>query len=102
MTVALIVVIEVLYRKSRREKGLFFADTLNDFTTWQNFSYNYLMTIISVLYGMVWASVDLHVKRLEPFFQLASAKGANAENSILLCYPFDFLAFVPITALSRR
>lgn len=98
----MIILIEVINQKSLRHQGLFFAETVNDFNTWENFSYNYLMTIISVLYGMAWASVDLDVKRLEPFFQLASAKGATAANSLLLCYPFDFLAFVPITAFGRR
>lgn len=51
---------------------------------------------------MAWALVDLDVKRLEPFFQLASAKGATAADSILLRYPFDFMAFAPIAAFSRR
>lgn len=60
------------------------------------------MTVISVVYGMAWALVDLDVKRLEPFFQLAGAKGATAVDSILLCYPFGFMAFVPIAAFSRR
>lgn len=101
-TIVLIAIIEVLHRKSSRDRGLFFANSLQDFTAWESFSYRYLTTVISVVYGMVWALVDLDVKRLEPFFQLASAKGATAANSILLCYPFDFLAFSPITAFSRR
>jgi hypothetical protein len=46
--------------------------------------------------------VDLDVKRLEPWFQLSVKHGTIAENSILLQYPFDFLPFVPISALRRR
>lgn len=101
-TIALIVIIEALHRKCDRDQGLFFANSLGDFTAWENFSYRYLMTVISVAYGMTWGLVDLDVKRLEPYFQLASAKGATAANSILLCYPYDFLALAPITALRRR
>lgn len=102
ITVALIVAIEALHQKSDRDRGLFFANRLGDFTVWETFSYRYLMTVISVVYGMTWALVDLDVKRLEPYFQLASAKGATAANSIMLCYPLEFLAVAPITALGRR
>lgn len=49
---------------------------------------------------MVWGSVDLNIKRLEPFYQLS--QGATAENSLLLTYPFDFMAFVPVTAAKRK
>lgn len=96
----MIVVIEILYQKSQRDKGVFFAKSLDDFTTFETFCYRYLMAVISVIYGMIWASVDLNVKRLEPFYQLA--KGATASDSLLLHYPFDFLAFVPIAAVFRR
>ena len=55
-----------------------------------------------VLYGIGWAAVDLDVKRLEPYYQLSKPGGASASNSILLHYPFDFLALVPVTAAKRR
>jgi hypothetical protein len=46
--------------------------------------------------------VDLDAKRLEPWFQLSKPEGAVAEDSLLLHYPFEFLAFVPISALRKR
>lgn len=101
-TIVLIVVIEVLHAKSNRERGLSFANSLGDFTAWETFSYRYLMTAVSVLYGMAWAVVDLDIRRLEPFFQLALPTGATGKNSILLRYPFGFLAAVPVTAFGRR
>ena len=55
-----------------------------------------------VSYGIAWAALDLDVKRLEPYFQLSEPGGASASDSILLHYPFDFLALVPITAAKRR
>ena len=58
--------------------------------------------MVIVLYGIGWAAVDLDVKRLEPYFQLSKPGGASASDSILLHYPFDFLALVPITAAKRR
>lgn len=82
--------------------GLAFASTVDDLSVAATFSYLYLPTVIAVFYSMIWSWVDLDTKRLEPWFQLSKAEGATAENSILLQYPFDFLAFVPIRAARRK
>ena len=58
--------------------------------------------MVIVLYGIGWAAVDLDVKRLEPYFQLSKPNGALASDSLLLHYPFDFLAFAPIAAAKRK
>ena len=58
--------------------------------------------MVTVLYGIGWAVVDLDVKRLEPYFQLSKPGGASASDSILLHYPFDFLLLVPLTAAKRK
>ena len=58
--------------------------------------------MVTVLYGIGWAAVDLDVKRLEPYFQLSKPGGASASDSILLHYPFDFLPLVPLTAAKRK
>ena len=58
--------------------------------------------MVIVLYGIGLAAVDLDIKRLEPYFQLSRMTGASASDSILLHYPFDFLAVVPFTAAKRR
>jgi hypothetical protein len=51
---------------------------------------------------MAWSWIDLDTKRLEPWFNLSNADGALASDSLLLQYPFEFLAFVPITAARRK
>ena len=58
--------------------------------------------MVAVLYGIGWATVDLDVKRLEPYFQLSKPGGASASDSMLLHYPFDFLPLVPVTAAKRK
>ena len=68
----------------------------------QQFTYLYLPTIIAVCGSMIWSWIDLDIKRLESFFQLSKPGGASGSDSVLLSYPVDFLAFVPITATRRR
>ncbi|KAF3927683.1 hypothetical protein ABW21_db0203401 [Orbilia brochopaga] len=68
---------------------------------WQVFVSQYMGTVASVIFGILLSLVDLDAKRLEPWFQLSKPDGATAKNSILLCYPFDFLAFVPFKAAKR-
>ena len=68
----------------------------------QIFCYRYLPQMVIVLYGIGWAAVDLDVKRLEPYFQLSKPGGASASDSILLRYPFDFMALVPVNAAKRK
>ncbi|KAK6523730.1 hypothetical protein TWF281_001702 [Arthrobotrys megalospora] len=58
-------------------------------------------TIASVIFAILLSLSDLDAKRLEPWFELSKPDGATAKNSILLCYPFDFLAFVPFKAAKR-
>lgn len=104
VTIALIAGLEVLYHRSTGKNGggLAFAATIDELSTLDMASYLYLPTTLAVVYAMVWAWVDLDVKRLEPWFQLSQSQGAVAEDSLLLSYPFDFLAFVPFAAARRR
>ncbi|KAJ6261469.1 hypothetical protein Dda_4139 [Drechslerella dactyloides] len=100
LTVLFIVAIELLFRKSQRDGTLTFAvgDGLNG---WQIFVSQYMGTVASVIFAILLSLVDLDAKRLEPWFELSKPEGAAAKNSILLCYPFDFLAFVPFKAAKR-
>lgn len=98
----LIVLLELLCRISARYHGLAFAATIDDFSIWQTFCTQYLPTVISVCFNMIWSWIDLDVKRLEPWFQMSKPQGATAEDSLLLHYAFDFLAFVPLRAARRR
>jgi len=101
VTVALIALIEYINKVSIEEKALFFAERAEDFPTGVVFCYRYLPQMIVVTLGVGWAAVDLDVKRLEPYFQLSKPEGATASNSIFLHYPFDFIAFVPISAARK-
>lgn len=82
--------------------GLAFAADVSRLPTTASFFYLYLPTVVAVVYSMLWSWVDLDAKRLEPWFQLSKPEGAIAEDSLLLHYPFEFLAFVPISALRKR
>lgn len=100
LTLSFIAVLEFLSQKSGNDGGIAFSDST--FSASTSFGYLYLPTIIAVLYSILWSWIDLDVKRLEPWFQLSKPGGAEAKDSILLHYPFDFLAFAPLKALRRR
>ena len=95
-------IIEVLHYISTRDGVLIPEHPQRGFSMAQIFYYQYLPQMVIVLYGIGWAAVDLDVKRLEPYFQLSKPGGASADDSILLHYPFDFLALVPVTAAKRK
>jgi hypothetical protein len=104
ISLSLIAILEVLYHFSKGDNGggLAFGATVGDLSATASFSYLYLPTVLAVVYSMLWNWIDLDAKRLEPWFQLSGYNGATATNSLLLHYPFEFLAFVPIRALRRR
>ncbi|KAK0130121.1 hypothetical protein ONS96_000649 [Cadophora gregata f. sp. sojae] len=105
ISIIMIAALEVLSHISSQDGnggGLVFATNVESISTAASFGYLYFPTILAVCYSMIWSWVDLDVKRLEPWFQLSKSKGAQAQNSLLLQYPFDFLPFVPLSALKRR
>lgn len=101
-TLGLIVVLQYLSWHSQADGGILFADTVNDLSTSQVFLYLYLPVVITVVYGLVWAWIDLNARRLEPYYAMARASGAKASASILLDYTSDFIAFVPLKAARHR
>jgi hypothetical protein len=101
-TGGLAIVLGILQWQNARYGALFFAPTVDGFSFSENFLYRYLPTIIIVSYGLAWSWIDLDIKRLEPWFQLAHAEGASAEESLLLQYPVDFLPLVPFKAAKLR
>lgn len=98
----LICAVQILLVRSQRDGGIIFSSDVNGLPLSQSFGYLYLPTLIAVLYSLTWSWVDLDVKRLEPYFQLSQENGASAANSLLLFYPFDFIASVPLTTIRRR
>jgi hypothetical protein len=100
VSIALIVILQLLLVLSQRNGGVLFAPNINDLPVLKTFPYLYLPTIVAVCYGFLWNWIDLDVRRIEPFFQLAKDGGATGRESLLLHYPVDFLASVPIKALN--
>ncbi|KAL8767568.1 MAG: hypothetical protein Q9209_005985 [Squamulea sp. 1 TL-2023] len=88
--------------RSRHNGGLAFTHLDQDFPLSTVFAYSYLPTLLAVLFGMFWSWVDLDTKRLEPYFQMSKPEGASSSDSLLLSYPFEFIAFAPIRAFKRR
>ncbi|KAK2763095.1 hypothetical protein FQN54_009729 [Arachnomyces sp. PD_36] len=97
-----ITVLGILQWISNRDGGLYFAEKDDDIPAGVTFLHLYFPTIIAVAYSVVWSWIDLDVKRLEPWFQMSQSNGAEAQDSVLLHYPVDFIASVPINAARRK
>lgn len=95
-------VFEYLSRKSLRDGGVVFAASQDEFTAIAVFLTAYFPTIVAITLSIIWSWVDLDVKRLEPYFQMSQPGGASTADSVLLDYPFEYLAVVPVKAFKRR
>ena len=95
-------VLEYLSQMSLRHGGIVFAASSDEFSNAATFLTTYLPTIVAITFSILWSWVDLDAKRLEPYFQMSKPGGATAADSILLHYPFDFVAVVPVKAFKRR
>lgn len=102
ISMILVVFLQLLLLQSQKNGGIIFATNANSLPLKTTFPYLYLPTIIAVVYGFLWNWIDLDVRRIEPFLQLAKKEGATGQESLLLHYPVDFLASVPIKALKQR
>jgi hypothetical protein len=99
---ALIVILQLLLTKSHRDGGIIITADTQDLPFSQTFLYLYLPTILAIIFSILWNWIDLQVKRLEPYYQLSKSNGAPGKDSLLLHYPFDFVPFVPFTAIRNR
>ncbi|KAF2497235.1 hypothetical protein BU16DRAFT_617246 [Lophium mytilinum] len=66
------------------------------------FSWRYLPTIITVLFGIAHQILDTQVKRLDPFFRLAQPQGAPALQSLVVDTSNFFTWIRPPWPASRR
>ncbi|KAF6828066.1 hypothetical protein CMUS01_08727 [Colletotrichum musicola] len=96
------IIIEILADQSQRNGGLALSASADGFSTFVQFCYLFLPTIVAVIYSLLWSWIDLDVKRIQPWLEMSRPAGATAESSIFLDYPYDFIAFVPIKAARRR
>ncbi|KAL1868294.1 hypothetical protein Daus18300_006018 [Diaporthe australafricana] len=95
-------VLEFLAQKSQKEGGLALSSSMDEIPESVNIAYLYMPTTVAVLYSLLWTWIDLDVRRMQPWLELSRSHGASAEQSLLLNYPFEFLAFVPIKAWKQR
>ena len=101
-TLGIIALLEYLQRSSDANHGIAFAISRDTISLALTFLYLYLPTLIAVLYSTWWSWVDLDAKRLEPWYQLSSTTNCNAQHSLLLQYPVEFLAWIPFRAAKKR
>ena len=101
-TLGLIVILGVLEWLSVRHGALYVSETAITNSSIANVAFQYFPTIVAVVYSAVWNWIDLDIKRLEPWFQLSGNSGSSPKDSVLLQYPVDFVALVPIKAARRK
>jgi len=94
--------VQVLVIYDQQHDGILFAMKISELGAGYIFLYRYFPTIISVSYGLVWHWIDVDTRRAEPYRQLSKPGGASGRDSLLLRYPTDLLAFVPLKALRRK
>lgn len=101
-TLGILVLVQVLVTYDQRHNGILFATKISELGAGYIFLYRYFPTIIAVSYGLIWHWIDIDARRIEPYRQLSRPGGASGSNSLLLHYPTDLLAFVPLKALRRK
>ncbi|KAF3022980.1 hypothetical protein E8E14_009900 [Neopestalotiopsis sp. 37M] len=94
-SLVLAAVIEVLAQKGLAAGVLSPSPSINDIPDSARLAALYIPTVIAVLYGFYFSCIDLDVKRIQPWIELA-------KPGVLLDYDFDFLPFVPLRAARRR
>jgi hypothetical protein len=102
ITLGILALVQVLVIYDQRHSGILFATKISELGAGYIFLYRYFPTIISVSYGLIWHWIDVDARRIEPYRQLSKPGGASGSNSLLLHYPTDLLAFVPLKALRRK
>ncbi|KAI1339030.1 hypothetical protein F5Y15DRAFT_384534 [Xylariaceae sp. FL0016] len=102
LTLTIAAVIEILARKAAEDGALSLSRTENDIPQAMVLLSTYLPTALLVFYSLVWAWVDLDVKRFQPWLQLSRSEGSCSQDSLLLDYLADFVLFVPFKAARRR
>jgi Protein of unknown function (DUF3433) len=101
--VGIIGILEYLQRLSDANHGIIFAVSRDAISDTSRLLYLYLPTVVAVIFSTSWSWVDLDVKRLEPWYQLASSRpDTKTRCPLLLQYPVEFLAWIPFRAAKRR
>ncbi|KAB5545557.1 hypothetical protein GE09DRAFT_967889 [Coniochaeta sp. 2T2.1] len=101
VTLALVATIELLAQKSSAEGGLSLTYGAEGDSSGILLS-RYGPTAIAVLYSLTWTWIDLDIRRIQPWLEMSRSEGGAAESTVLLDYPFEFLAFIPLKAWRKK
>ncbi|OLN85946.1 hypothetical protein CCHL11_05457 [Colletotrichum chlorophyti] len=101
LSIALAVMVEFLYQRSRKHPLLRFRSPA-EVSGVEYFAVKFLPTILSVTYGVLWQVTDFEVKRLEAYYQLSKEGGALAAESINVDYVTSLSWLRPIRAIKLR
>jgi hypothetical protein len=96
ITLGLLALVQLLVIYDQHYDGILFASKISKIGAGHLFLYRYLPTILAVTYAFIWHWIDVDTRRIEPYRQLSKPGGATGSNSLLLHYPTDLLAFVPL------
>ena len=66
-----------------------------------NFLYSFLPSLLGLLLFLLWLPLDFAHRRLAPFAAISSPRGATAEKSLLLDYPYALPLSVTLSAASN-
>ncbi|KAI9749436.1 MAG: hypothetical protein M4579_006873 [Chaenotheca gracillima] len=64
------------------------------------FLYSFIPSLIGMILFLLWQSIDMHFRALQPFANMDNPEGASAENSLLLDYPSRLPVEITIKALA--
>ncbi|KAK1997862.1 hypothetical protein LX36DRAFT_657102 [Colletotrichum falcatum] len=101
LTVALAIMVELLFRRSRDFPLVRFKSP-TEVPALEYFAIKFLPTILSVVYGVLWQVTDFEVKRLEAYYQLSKEGGALAAESLNVDYVTCLSWLRPIRAIKLR
>lgn len=101
-TLLIVATIELLAQRSQALGGFALSNSLDDIPQYAMIAYQYAPQVVAVLYSLIWSWIDLDVKRMQPWFELAKPGGSSAADSLMLEYPFTFMAWVPFQAARRK
>ncbi|KAI1265987.1 hypothetical protein F5Y18DRAFT_384188 [Xylariaceae sp. FL1019] len=101
LSLSIAVLLEVLARRAATEGGLALSQSVDSLPGTVRYATAYLPTAIAILYAILWSLVDVDAKRIQPWLEVSRSGGSTAENSLLLDYPFQFLALVPYKAFKQ-
>jgi len=100
--ILLLAVTGFLHHENYQNGAVLVADDGNEFSNGQIFLARYLPTILVVLYGMLISTIDLDIKRLEPWYAISAGSASSGTSPLLCRYDTDFVLTVMAKAFCRR